>query len=70
MPERRAVRLGVTGFAVALASVIPGWIHTTTGQDSSVWLVLAFAVFGVGFLIGALGLAVGVADEMERRRKS
>lgn len=69
MSVQRARRLALIGFFVAFAAVLPAWLHSGTGRDSSAWLYLAFAVFGLGFIVTALGVAVGIAHELERRRK-
>ena len=68
MGTHRATQLAFAGFVVAFVAAIPGWIHSTTGRESSGWLYLAFGIFGLEFLIAAFGVVLGVAHEVGRRR--
>jgi hypothetical protein len=69
MTVERAKQVAFAGFAIAFAAAIPAWVHSQGDKASSVWLYLAFLIFGIGFLTAAIGIAVGIASEFEKREK-
>lgn len=65
----KARKFAFVGFVIAFAGSIPAWIHSGSGQATSGWLYLAFALFGIGFLVAAFGVAIGIRHEFFRRDK-